>query len=141
MRSHLIRMTKILSIVSHKNYNISANECFVIFLTSKLITCFIDSFTSKMKSQSIVYLLNERQHAYFKNGVSRNCASAMSFKTRANCLIENQHKSMKLWTRVVDALFNLYLCILFEHLQSKTCVHQVHMYTYYIHSVEMPIVS
>ena len=43
-------MTKTLSIVSHKNYNLGASEDFVIFLTSKLITCFIDGFTSKMKS-------------------------------------------------------------------------------------------
>ena len=57
-------MTKTLSMVSHKNHNLSANEGFVIFLTSKLITCFIDSFTSKKKSQSIVYLLNESQVVY-----------------------------------------------------------------------------
>ena len=58
-------MTKTLSMVSHKNYNLSANEGFVIFLTSKLITCFIDSFTSKMKSQSIAYLLNGSEHIYW----------------------------------------------------------------------------
>ena len=28
-----------------------------MFLTSKLVLCFIDGFTSKMKSQSITYLL------------------------------------------------------------------------------------
>ena len=44
--------------VSHKNYNLNASDGFVIFLTSKLITCFIEDFTSKMKSQSIAYLLN-----------------------------------------------------------------------------------
>jgi hypothetical protein len=31
--------------VSQKNYNLSVNEGFVMFLTSKLITCFIDGFT------------------------------------------------------------------------------------------------
>ena len=31
--------------VSRKNYNLNANEDFVIFLTSKLITCFIGGFT------------------------------------------------------------------------------------------------
>ena len=51
--------------VSHKNYNLSANEGFVIFLTSKLITCFIDGFTLKMKSQSIAYLLNGSEHIYW----------------------------------------------------------------------------
>jgi hypothetical protein len=38
---------------------------FVMFLTSKLITCFIDSFTSKRKSQSIVHLLNGSEHIYW----------------------------------------------------------------------------
>ena len=36
------RMTKTLSIVSHGNYNLTANEGFVMFLTSKLITWSID---------------------------------------------------------------------------------------------------
>ena len=58
-------MTKTLSMVGHKNYNLSANEDFVIFLTSMLITCFIDGFTLKMKSQSIAYLLNESEHIYW----------------------------------------------------------------------------
>ena len=52
-------MTKTLPMISHKNYNLSANEDFVISFTSKMITCFIDGFTSKMESQSIAYLLNE----------------------------------------------------------------------------------
>ena len=59
------RMTKTLSMVSHKNINLNANESFVIFLTSKLITCFIHGFTSKMKSQSIAYLLNESENIYY----------------------------------------------------------------------------
>jgi hypothetical protein len=36
-----------------------------MFLTSKLITCFIDSFTSKRKSQSIAYLLNGSEQIYW----------------------------------------------------------------------------
>ena len=48
--------------VSHKNYNLDANEGFVIFLTSKLIACFIDGFTLKMKSQSIACLLNGSEY-------------------------------------------------------------------------------
>ena len=44
--------------ISYKNYNLSANEGFVTFLTSKLITCFINGFTLKTNSQSIAYLLN-----------------------------------------------------------------------------------
>ena len=50
--------------ISHKNYNFGANEGFVIFLTSKLITCFFGGFTLKMKSRSIAYLLNESEHIY-----------------------------------------------------------------------------
>ena len=58
-------MTKTLSMVSHKIFNVNANEGFVIFLTSRLITCFIDGLTSKMKSQSIAYLLNGSEHIYW----------------------------------------------------------------------------
>ena len=55
-------MTKTLSKVSHKNYNLNANESFVMFFPSKLITSFIDGFTLKMKSHSIAYLLNGSEH-------------------------------------------------------------------------------
>ena len=58
-------MTKTLAVVSHKNHNLSANEGFVIIFTSKLTICFIGSFTLKMKSQSIAYLLNESEHVYW----------------------------------------------------------------------------
>ena len=51
--------------VSHKNYVHNANEGLVISLTSMLITCFIDGFTLKMKSQSIVYILNRSEHIYW----------------------------------------------------------------------------
>ena len=52
--------------VSHKKYNLNVNEDFdVVFLTSKLIACFIDGFTSGMNSQSIAYLLHESAHIYF----------------------------------------------------------------------------
>ena len=43
--------------VSHKIYNLKFNEDFVKFLASKLLTCFVDGFTSGMKSQTIAYLL------------------------------------------------------------------------------------
>ena len=58
-------MTKTLSMVGHRNYNLRANEGFLICLTSKLITFFIDGFTLKMKSHSIVYLLNGNEHIYW----------------------------------------------------------------------------
>ena len=48
-------MTQTLPMVSHKNYNLGANEGFAIFLTSKFIICFIDGYTLKMKFQSIAY--------------------------------------------------------------------------------------
>ena len=48
--------------VSHKNYNLNVVEDFVNVLTSKLIVCFIDGFTSGMKSQSIVYFLIGSAH-------------------------------------------------------------------------------
>jgi hypothetical protein len=57
-------MIKTLSMVSHKNYNLNTNEDFVIFWTSKLITCIVDGFNSKMKSQSIAYLLDASEHVY-----------------------------------------------------------------------------
>ena len=51
--------------VSHKNYNFSANEGFVMFLTFKSIACIIDGFTSKRQSQSIAYLLNGSERIYW----------------------------------------------------------------------------
>ena len=50
---------------SHKNYNLSANEGFPIFLTSISNTRFIGGFTLEMKSQSIVYLLCGSEHIYW----------------------------------------------------------------------------
>jgi hypothetical protein len=58
-------MTKALSMISHKNYNLNAKWGFCHFLASKLITCCIDRFTLRRKSQSIAYLLNESEHIYW----------------------------------------------------------------------------
>jgi hypothetical protein len=53
------------SMVSDKNHNLNVNEGFVIFLTSKLITCFnIDGVTSTMKSKLITYLLIGSEDIY-----------------------------------------------------------------------------
>ena len=57
-------MTKTLSMVSCKHYNLSACEGFVMFFTSKLIACFIDGFTLNMKMQSFAYLLNVSEHIH-----------------------------------------------------------------------------
>ena len=51
--------------VSRKNHNLNANEGFVIFLTSKLITCFIGGFTLTMKPQSVAHLHNGNEHIYW----------------------------------------------------------------------------
>ena len=51
--------------VNHKNYNLKVDKDFVNFLTSKLITCVIDGFTSRVKSQSIAYLLIGSAHIYW----------------------------------------------------------------------------
>ena len=58
-------MTKTISNGKSQKLNLNDNEDFVIFLTSKLITCFIDGFTSGMKSQSIAYLLIGSAHIYW----------------------------------------------------------------------------
>ena len=51
--------------ISHTNYNLNVNDDFVNFWTSKLSTCFIDGFTSGMKSQSIACLLIGSAHIYW----------------------------------------------------------------------------
>ena len=58
-------MTKTLSMISSRNYNLNANESFVIFLTSKLITSFIGGVALTMKPQSIAHFLNESEHIYW----------------------------------------------------------------------------
>ena len=60
-------MTKSLSIVSNKNYNLNANEDFVIFLTLKLITCFIGGFILKVKSsQLLIYSMEVNIYIEFE---------------------------------------------------------------------------
>ena len=48
-------MTKTLSMVRHKKYDLNVDEGLVIILTSKLIACFFDNVTLKMKTRSIAY--------------------------------------------------------------------------------------
>jgi hypothetical protein len=50
--------------ISYKNKNFNVNEDFVMFLISRLITCFINGSTSGMKSQSIAYLPIGSAHIY-----------------------------------------------------------------------------
>ena len=63
--SVILEWQRQLQMVSHKNYNLNVNEDFVIFLTSKLSTCFINGFASGMKSHSISYLLIGSAHIYW----------------------------------------------------------------------------
>jgi hypothetical protein len=65
--------------VSHKNYDLNANEDSVMFITSKLITCFIDGFTFKMKSQSITCLLTRSAHKYCILDLEGEVHSIMGF--------------------------------------------------------------
>ena len=58
-------MTKIILNDKSQNYKLNVNEDFVMFLTPKLIMCFIDGFTSGMKFQSIPYLLIGSAHIYW----------------------------------------------------------------------------
>ena len=51
--------------VRHNYYNLNVIENFFMFLTPKLITCFIDGFTFGMKSQSIAYSVIGSAHIYW----------------------------------------------------------------------------
>ena len=62
--SFILEWQRQFQITSHK-ITIILNEGFVIVFTFKLISCFIDDFTFKMKSQSSAYLLNGSDHIYW----------------------------------------------------------------------------
>ena len=72
-------MTKTMLMVSHKNYNLSVDEGFVLYPTSKLITRFIEGFTLGMKSQSISYILNESEHIHWILDLEGESALKMGF--------------------------------------------------------------
>jgi hypothetical protein len=63
--SVILKWQRPFEMISHIEYNLNANEDFVTFLTSKLITCFIDSFPLDLKSRSILYLLSGSEHVYW----------------------------------------------------------------------------
>ena len=50
--------------VNHTNYNLNVNEDFAIFLTFKLITCFIDGFTSRINEIPIKCLFTNWKCTY-----------------------------------------------------------------------------
>ena len=76
--------------VTHNNYNFTANEGFVIFLTSKLITWFFYCFNLKMNSQSIAYILNETEHNILDFGPWRWSALHMRFVDKWPSRIQEQ---------------------------------------------------
>ena len=51
--------------VSHENYNLIANEGFVIYFHFQVNCMFYWQFTLEMKSPSIAYLLNGSQDMYW----------------------------------------------------------------------------
>ena len=65
--------------VSQKNYNLNVHADFAMFLTSKLITCFIDGFISGMETQSIAYVLIGSAHKYMDFGPWRWSVLNMGF--------------------------------------------------------------
>ena len=58
-------MRRALSNGKSQNYNLGANEGFVMFLTSKLITSFVDGFTLGMQSQANAYLQSQSAHTVY----------------------------------------------------------------------------
>ena len=62
--SFILEWQRPLQMVSHKSYNINANEDFILFLTSEVITFFYKHFHSIMKSQSIASLLSGGTHTH-----------------------------------------------------------------------------
>ena len=74
--------------VSHKNYNLNFIEYFVIFLTWKLTTCFVDGLTSKVKSQSIASSLIGSAHIY---RIFRPCLTSLMIPINAYLLIGSAH--------------------------------------------------
>ena len=106
-------MTKTFSMVSNKNHNLNANEGCVIFLTFKLITCYIDGFILNMKSQSVPYLLNGREHIYWNLDIEneghimwviwtsglRECNGNFIFQSRAVAILDRHLKYFRfvLW--------------------------------------------
>ena len=76
--------------VSHKNYNLSTNEGFEMFLTSKFIACFIDRLTLKMKSQSIACLLNGSEDIYWIWTLKVKCTLNMGFVNKWSSRMQGQ---------------------------------------------------
>ena len=72
-------MTKTISNGKSQKNNLNANEDFVMFLTSKLITCFIDNVTFRMKSQSITCLLTRSARIYCILDLEGEVHSIMGF--------------------------------------------------------------
>ena len=73
--SFILEWQKTLTIARHIHYSLNTNEDFVLFLASKIITCFINihlhafGYTSELKTQTITYLLRGSEHVYWILGL------------------------------------------------------------------------
>ena len=94
--------------VSYKHYNIDANEDCVKFLTSKLITCFIDTlFTKWMHTHTHTYIwfgtlkVKRTQYGICEEAVFKN-AKAMVFPK------SGEERWIKVFGRILKCLINLF---------------------------------
>ena len=77
--------------VSPINYHLIANKDLIfIFLTSKLITCFIGCFTLGIKARSIKYLLNGSEHIYWIVDLEVEVHSIWDLRTRRSARMQEQ---------------------------------------------------
>ena len=67
----------------------------VTFLTSKLITCFIDDFTSKMKSWSIDHLSSRNEHIYWILDLEDEVHSNLGYMDKWPSRMQGQTKNSK----------------------------------------------
>ena len=67
----------------------------VTFFTSNLITCFIDDFTSKMKSQSIDHLSSRSEHIYWILDLEDEVHSSLGYMDKWPSRMQRQTKNSK----------------------------------------------
>ena len=97
--SFILEWRRPFQMVSHTNYNLNVNEGFIMFLTSKLITCFIDGFISEMKSQSIASSLMGSAHIYWSFRPWRWSALNMRFVDKRPSRKQEQYFFLPSWAR------------------------------------------
>ena len=92
-------MTKPLSIISHNKYNRSANEILEMFLTSKLIICFIDGLTLKKEVPINCWLITQWKWTYILDfGPWRWSALNMDYMEKwPSILLKDNRHEVKIW--------------------------------------------